>query len=68
MADSESVKNHMLLAVLTIKAQITACYLGIQLVPAHITDCSKRSIDTHLHSSLTVVVAANWHEAIGSTT
>ena len=58
MADSEIVKKHMLLDVLTTKAQITACYLGIQLVPAHITDCSKCSVDTHLHSSLTVVVAA----------
>ena len=42
----------------TIEAKLTASHLGIQLVPAHITDCTKCSIDTHLHSSLTIVVAA----------
>ena len=42
----------------TIEVKLTTSYLGIQLVPADITDCSKCSIDTHLHSSLTIVVAS----------
>ena len=40
--------------VCQVVAKFTASNLSIQLVPAHITDCSKCSINAHLHSSLMV--------------
>ena len=40
-------------------AKFTASNLSIQLVPAHITDCSKCSINAHLHSSL-IVDGTSW--------